>query len=549
MQEFSEILQRAEGLLAERPLRTILTDQEIARLADWHYAIVLSTDEAFTVEGAAEEEALVRSIAEQLTEADIEYTAPIPLDPRAPDYGLSNRQLIKRADHLDDWLPLMKVALSRGDVSVVSEAMAELLDRAQLNLDPNCAAYRKLGLAVLRADVRAWEAIEQRAKGEPIETPAIASHEPTLSISASLTPQGTKGMPTLKAAFEGWKKDGSRSSSTAAEYQRALSLFTELYGDIPVVEIKKAHALQFRQALQEVPRGKSKALAKLTLPELVEWHKGRPSVTSLTPAAVNKLLGGVQAIAQWAIKNGLVPEDTRDAFAGMKLPIVERGGGPFEPDELRRLFASPIFTEGERPQGCQGDTAFWLPLLALFTGCRRSELTGRKIADVSQIDGQWCLSIISTKDQKLKTAGSARTIPLHPELIRLGLLEFLKAPRGREGWLFPAVANAKAANTWSAWVGRWLDRMGLGGNRRGLHSLRHCFKDALRAAGVQEDLSDALTGHSNKSVGRSYGARARHPSQRHKVIVERYGMQRLMEAIGAVRYPGVDLQAIKWVGR
>jgi hypothetical protein len=33
------------------------------------------------------------------------------------------------------------------------------------------------------------------------------------------------------------------------------------------------------------------------------------------------------------------------------------------------------------------------------------------------------------------------------------------------------------------------------------------------------------------------------------VIVERYGMQRLMEAIGAVRYPGVDLQAIKWVGR
>jgi integrase len=314
-----------------------------------------------------------------------------------------------------------------------------------------------------------------------------------------------------------------------------------------VAEIKRHHVLQFRQALQEVPRGKSKTLTKLTLPELVQWHKGHPSVPSLTPATVNKLLGGVQAIAQWAIKNGLVPEDTRDAFAGMKLPASdERGGGPFEPHELQRLFASPIFTEGERPPGCQGHTAFWLPLLALFTGCRRSELMLRKASDVAQVEGHHCLLIYADRvaGQALKTAGSARTIPIHPTLQALGLLEYVKAQGG--GWLFPAVADAKAANTWSAWVGRWLDRMALGGNRRGLHSLRHCFKDALRAAGVQEDLSDALTGHSSKSVGRSYGARARHPSQRHKVIVERYGMLRLMNAIGAVQFPTINLEAVRW---
>ena len=79
--------------------------------------------------------------------------------------------------------------------------------------------------------------------------------------------------------------------------------------------------------------------------------------------------------------------------------------------------------------------------------------------------------------------------------------------------------------------------------RRGLHSL---FIDALRAAGVTEDLNDALTRHSNHSVGRSYGARARHPSQRHKVIVERYGLPRLIETIGRVQYPGIDLEAVRW---
>jgi hypothetical protein len=160
MAEFAETLAKAEGLLAERPPRATLNDQEIAQLADWHYAILLSTDEAFTAEDAAEDEALVRGIAEQLTEAGIEYTMLIPLDPNGPPtFGLSNRQLIKRAVELLEWAPMMRAALARGDISMVSEAMAELLDRAQINLDPNCAAYRKLGLAVLRADVRAQEAV------------------------------------------------------------------------------------------------------------------------------------------------------------------------------------------------------------------------------------------------------------------------------------------------------------------------------------------------------------------------------------------------------
>jgi integrase len=272
-------------------------------------------------------------------------------------------------------------------------------------------------------------------------------------------------------------------------------------------------------------------------------------VPSLTVASVNKLMAGVQALAKWAHRNGLVPDDRpwADPFSQMKLASSGEEGVGHEPSELQRLFASPIFTAGERPQAGQGDTAFWLPLLALFTGCRRSELTKRKVTDITQIDGQWCLSIVSAKDQPLKTAGSARTVPLHPELIGLGFLEFVSAARVSKGeWLFPAVATDKAANTWGQWFRRYLDRLGLAGGGRGLHSLRHCFIDALRAAGVPEDLNDALTGHSNHSVGRSYGARARHPSQRHKVIVERYGMPRLVEAISAVQFPTINLKAVRW---
>lgn len=37
------------------------------------------------------------------------------------------------------------------------------------------------------------------------------------------------------------------------------------------------------------------------------------------------------------------------------------------------------------------------------------------------------------------------------------------------------------------------------------HSLRHTFKSLCRAAGVTEEVHDALTGHRG-SVGRSYGS-------------------------------------------
>jgi integrase len=242
-------------------------------------------------------------------------------------------------------------------------------------------------------------------------------------------------------------------------------------------------------------------------------------------------------------------------FAEMRLPKSDdQEGGPFEPDELRALFASPVFTGGELPKAGQGEVAFWLPMLALFTGARRTELATLQVADVNKDEatGCWTLAIHSDRDagKRLKTKGSARTIPVHRQLMRLGFLSLVEAARkrGNDAWLFPPVSPAKptGAKAWTKWFGRYLDGLGINDGRKGLHSLRHNFKDALRAGGIPEDLSDALTGHSVGTVGRGYGARARHAKQRHKVIVERFGMVRLVEAIGQVSYPTIDLQRVCW---
>jgi integrase len=58
------------------------------------------------------------------------------------------------------------------------------------------------------------------------------------------------------------------------------------------------------------------------------------------------------------------------------------------------------------------------------------------------------------------------------------------------------------------WFGRYMRQLGITNKALLFHSFRHGFKDALRAAGVSEDVNDALTGHAGGgTVGRTYGAK------------------------------------------
>ena len=273
-----------------------------------------------------------------------------------------------------------EAALAQGNIGHISFQIDQVLSTFQVNLDNKTAAYRELGLGLLRAEVKAIRAIQKRFAGEPIETPA-------LPIVGSTSPATGE---TLKAALDGWKRQRERPPATVTEYERAISLFVELHGDLPVVQIKRSHARHFREALQDVPRTRAGKLLKAPLPELAQWGREHSGAQKISASTVDKLLGGVQAVAVWARDNGMVPDDVQwaDPFSKMRLGEgdVVRGGAPFELADLRVIFSPPVFTQGERPQGGQGEAAFWLPLLALFTGARLGGLAGARASEVTRDD-------------------------------------------------------------------------------------------------------------------------------------------------------------------
>lgn len=78
---------------------------------------------------------------------------------------------------------------------------------------------------------------------------------------------------------------------------------------------------------------------------------------------------------------------------------------------------------------------------------------------------------------------------------------------------------------WSKRFRHYARSVGLTDPRKTFHSLRHTFKGACRRAGLNEEIHDALTGHTNGSVGRSYGLGV--------------PMTVLAEAVAKVKYPAI----------
>ncbi len=291
-----------------------------------------------------------------------------------------------------------------------------------------------------------------------------------------------------------------------------------------------------------MPRKRTGKLLKAPLPGLVEWGRKYPEAQKIAPATINKLLGGVQAICRWARKEDLLPDDWADPFAEMRLEEDDSNRAPFELDELKTIFSAHVFTASDRPKGGQGEAAFWLPLLSLFGGERLSELAGLKVSDVAHNPMIGAVSIYIAPDRKaarrLKTKQSERFVPVHPQLIELGFLDFVAAEtkaRGEKAWLFPLVAPRHAWSRIVLKVVRTLHRCaGITDTDKVFHSFRHTFTDALRLADVPDEVKYALLGWTGGGMAARYGAKDKAGRFRHK----------LSEAVERVIYSELDLSKL-----
>lgn len=110
-----------------------------------------------------------------------------------------------------------------------------------INLHEACDDNRKLSLAVLQEQVRAYQDLQRRSRGELVKTPNVAI------VGSSVLSGEPRG--TLRDAFEGWKKERQRPEGTEYEYSRAVEMFIQLHGNLPILELRSSHARTFQEPL------------------------------------------------------------------------------------------------------------------------------------------------------------------------------------------------------------------------------------------------------------------------------------------------------------
>jgi integrase len=304
---------------------------------------------------------------------------------------------------------------------------------------------------------------------------------------AKLIPTERDPMP-MATLFEQWKTEKKPKMNTAAEYERALEVFMEVCGEIPVDQYAVEHA------------GKWKAHV-VALPDLAHSTRG-------------KWFGSIRTLFRFADRNDYL---RADPFAKITLERPKRAKESrrqeWELVDLKKLFASPIYTEQFRPKAGAGEAAYWLPVLALYHGFRAGELCQLDRKDLVQKDGIWCLRIRPSDDddegpaKSIKTKESIRTVPLHKRVIELGLLQYAKTLKGAK--LFPMIrpdVRGRWSGHFSKWFGRYRRSIGLDQRWTDFHSFRHTWKTAAKAAEIPEEIHDAISGHDSGSVGRSYGS-------------------------------------------
>jgi integrase len=110
--------------------------------------------------------------------------------------------------------------------------------------------------------------------------------------------------------------------------------------------------------------------------------------------------------------------------------------------------------------------------------------------------------------QELKTEFRPRPVPLHPAIIRDG--EFVRYVRSLPpGPLFPELPldrKGRRATKASSVLMRFLrETCEIENPRKCFYSWRHLFKTLCREAHIEEQYSNAITGHADGRVAREYG--------------------------------------------
>lgn len=367
----------------------------------------------------------------------------------------------------------------------------------------------------------ALSAMEKAPK--PMVVSANTEQQAPVAPPQPALPMGNFSGRRLSEVYERFKHiKGKRwSEGTKENYEAAYPLLISLLKDPVAATIDQKRASLLLDVLQSYPAHASKksVFDGMTPPEIFIYQvQNKCPFERLEPKTINEYMGRITTLMDFAVQHG---DAGFNPFIGLRVdePDSEDSGyRHFEDDELKRIFESPHFIEHQYKHPYQ----YWIPVMGLYTGARVNELAGLTVDEIRNVGNDlWVIDFVKRKDmvvngktvlgRNLKNRNSVRTIPVHPDLIKLGLLDYLATRQeARAGLLFELKRQKKNdyGKEPSRKFGDLLTKLGLVDEQLVFHSFRHTLQVKLQLATVRAEFRSAYLGHSAAKAAMQDGGAA-----------------------------------------
>lgn len=267
--------------------------------------------------------------------------------------------------------------------------------------------------------------------------------------------------------------------STARKDRDSLNHFLSIIGDKLISEVSQADAATFSEKM-------------LT-------HDARKL---RQPNTINNAMSSISKFSKWVAGAHSEFGHSKLDFTALRHKKVKRADeerSMFEQSELQKIFSHSLM----KKMRTEKVEDFWLLHISLYSGMRSEEIALlNPNLDIYEEDGIWVFDINTVDGKRVKTKNSVRKVPIHDNLITLGILDYVNGLKGLDTKsIFPSsiVSDGRFSKNIGKRVNRFIQvKAGIEG--KSLHSFRHTIATVLKRKLVDVHLSGAILGHEGGDI-------------------------------------------------
>lgn len=405
-------------------------------------------------------------------------------------------------------------ALALSDYRIAHSQVSSIIKQVDVELDPQSTKFKELCREYIGGIVEMLEGEKDLLNG-------VASNPYSKPLSSSKTPSEAPSelpeCPPAQDLIEDFLRDRKDSQgikeNTATEYRNAITDLAFILADTPANKVKYEQVTTLIETMKQLPRHRNKKAAykERTVEELLKMDIPDADLTSLSN--VNQKPTRFTTYFSWLEQRELI---SRNPFIGRSIKSEPEKRVTFSIEDLNIIFKSALYSDSPYAKRKTTSASYWwLPLLALYTGARISELVQMRTSDIDEVKGILYAKVRGDEsyDQRLKTQAAWRDFPIHPTLLHLGFREYLSELRASgidrvlpDFCLKGRTPGQKAGKWWGEIYRKTHLPEHLRTRSTPFHSFRHTYiTEAKNEARITIEYIQQMVGHDRSQMGATKG--------------------------------------------